>query len=73
MPERFIEGDGAVGLLGSGGRQKRVAEVVEIRGGALEDDVDPCYKIHLRAGGIAVRSGEDSGVMDRLRIIIIYD
>ena len=48
MPERFLEGDGQVGLLRSGGRQKRVAEVVEVGGGALEDDVDPCNKIHIR-------------------------
>ena len=62
MPERFLEGDGQVGLLRSGGRKKRIAEVVEVGGVALEDDVDSCNKIHIRAGGVAVVGVEDSGV-----------
>ena len=38
---------------------------MEIRGGALEDDVDPCNKIHIRSGGVAVVGVEDSGMNDR--------
>ena len=38
---------------------------MEIRGGALEDDVDPCNKIHIRPGGVAVVGVEDFGMSDR--------